>query len=355
MPRLNLFVAAVVTVGLALASNAARTETIKIAAIAGPPPVASNTKMMKNVFVPTVNKILKEDGGKYNIEWTQGYGQSLAKITDTFEAVEEGIAQVGLIIAVFEESKLPMEQYTFSIPFGASETKTISDINRRLREKIPEMNAHWGKFNQEILSFGAELPWHIYTTFPIKTYKDLKGHKIGSSGSAGNLVRGTGAVVVNDTMHSSFNNIRNGLYDGYPSSIGLGFVYKIFAAAPHLTQVNFGARIGGGISVNKKEFAKWPQPVQKAFRIAAKAWSGAYDKAVNALEKKFTGIMKKKGAKVAPFGEAERRAWAHALPNIAKQWAADLDKKGLPGTKILNTYMAELRNAGVKPARDWDK
>ena len=65
--------------------------------------------------------------------------------------------------------------------------------------------------------------------------------------------------------------------------------------------------------------------------------------------------MKKKGAKVAPFGEAERRAWAHALPNIAKQWAADLDKKGLPGTKILNTYMAELRNAGVKPARDWDK
>jgi TRAP-type C4-dicarboxylate transport system substrate-binding protein len=355
MRRSSLLTTALLTASFALAAGPTQAETIKITAIAGPPPVAANTKMMKNVFVPTVNKILKEGGGKYNIEWTQGYGQSLAKIADTFEAVEEGIAQVGMIIFVFEESKMPMEQYTFSIPFGASDTKTISTINSKLRQKIPEMNAHWGKFNQEILSFGAELPWHIYTKFPIKSYKDLKGHKIGSSGSAGNLFRGTGAVVVNDIMHNSFNNIKNGLYDGYPSSIGLGFVYKIFAAAPYITQVNFGARMGAGISVNKKEFAKWPQPVQKAFRIAAKAWTGAYHKVSNILENKFMGIMKKKGATITPFSSENRKAWAHSLPNIAKQWAADLDKKGLPGTKILNTYMAELRAAGVKPARDWDK
>ena len=295
MRRSSLLTTALLTASFALAAGPTQAETIKITAIGGPPPVAPNVKMLKNVFIPTVNKILKKGGGKYNIEWTQGYGQSLAKMTEVFEAIEEGIAHVGVVIVVMEESKLPMEQYTFMIPFGASDNKTMAIVGQKVRQQVPEMDAYWGKFNQEILSMGAEAPWHIYTKFPITSYKDLKGHKIGASGSTGNLLRGTGAVVVNDNMIGAFNNIKNGLYDGYPGSVGLGFVYKIFAAAPHITEVNFGARMGSGISVNKKEFAKLPQPVQKAFRIAAKAWTGAYQKVENILEHKFMGIMKKKG------------------------------------------------------------
>ena len=43
------------------------------------------------------------------------------------------------------------------------------------------------------------------------------------------------------------------------------------------------------------------------------------------------------------------------MPNIAKEWAERIDKQGLPGTKVLAAYMDELRKAGAKPVRDWDK
>jgi hypothetical protein len=43
------------------------------------------------------------------------------------------------------------------------------------------------------------------------------------------------------------------------------------------------------------------------------------------------------------------------MPNIAKEWAERADKEGLPGSKALASYMAELRKAGAKPVRDWDK
>ena len=41
--------------------------------------------------------------------------------------------------------------------------------------------------------------------------------------------------------------------------------------------------------------------------------------------------------------------------NIAMEWAARQDKKGLPGTKVMTSYLAELRRLDVKMLREWDK
>ena len=51
----------------------------------------------------------------------------------------------------------------------------------------------------------------------------------------------------------------------------------------------------------------------------------------------------------------EQVKWATAMPNIAKEWAERADKQGLPGSKALAAFMAEIRAAGAKPVRDWDK
>jgi hypothetical protein len=43
------------------------------------------------------------------------------------------------------------------------------------------------------------------------------------------------------------------------------------------------------------------------------------------------------------------------MPNIAKDWASGLDKKGLPGTKMLTAYMNKMRAANQPIIRQWDK
>ena len=64
--------------------------------------------------------------------------------------------------------------------------------------------------------------------------------------------------------------------------------------------------------------------------------------------------MKAKGVTITVMPDSERARWAKTMPNIAKEWAADLDKKGLPGSKVLAAYMAEVRASG-KVIRDWEK
>jgi len=59
------------------------------------------------------------------------------------------------------------------------------------------------------------------------------------------------------------------------------------------------------------------------------------------------------GGTVVEMPQSEREAWAAAMPNIAVEWAANLDGKGEPGTEMLNAYLAKLAADGYTPLRDW--
>ena len=59
------------------------------------------------------------------------------------------------------------------------------------------------------------------------------------------------------------------------------------------------------------------------------------------------------GGTIVEIDPAERAAWAKAIPDIAGEWAANLDTKGEPGSEMLNAYLAKLKEAGYEGARDW--
>ena len=59
------------------------------------------------------------------------------------------------------------------------------------------------------------------------------------------------------------------------------------------------------------------------------------------------------GGKVVEVSAEDRAAWAAAMPNIAVEWANNLDNKGEPGSDMLKSYMKKLADAGFAPTRDW--
>ena len=63
--------------------------------------------------------------------------------------------------------------------------------------------------------------------------------------------------------------------------------------------------------------------------------------------------MEAGGAHVSVLAAEERQRWAQSLPDIAGDWARAQDEQGLDGTGVVNTYMQELKDAGVLLPRDW--
>jgi TRAP-type C4-dicarboxylate transport system substrate-binding protein len=87
----------------------------------------------------------------------------------------------------------------------------------------------------------------------------------------------------------------------------------------------------------------------------ARGYAAENIRIVQEREKSGLEVMQKGGAKISTLPEEERLRWAKAMPNLAKTWVEAAEKRGQPGKAIMEEYMAAMRAAGAKPARDWDK
>jgi TRAP-type C4-dicarboxylate transport system substrate-binding protein len=339
----------------AILAGPAAAETMKITVVAAAPPQVTNVKVTKERFIPEINKRLAASGKDFKVEWTEAYSQTLAKFNEVYETVEDGIAQVGVILKNFEESRLPLDQYMYMVPFMRHTPEQMVAIDTNLHNKIPEMMAQYDRANQIFIISGAAASQQLFTTFPVRTVDDLKGKKLGASGAMGHWLRGTGAVIVTASMLQSFIDIKNGVYDGYPISQSLAFAYKTYEAAPNQTIVDFGVSATSGLSVNKNAWAKFPQHFKDIFLATAKEWPGwqlEVDRAAEVVQRQ---QMDAKGMKVVQMPAAEVKRWAMQMPNIAKEWADGLEKDGHPGHKVLKAYMDEVRALNVEVARHWDR
>ena len=342
--------------GIVVVATPVSAKTVKITVAAAPPPLVTFVGAFKNIVTKKIDARLASPEGKgFKIEWNHAYAGSLAKFNEVFETVEEGIAGAGLILKNFEPSNLPLEAYAVYMPFVKPTRKQLVAIDGNMRKKIPEMGAAYARHNQVYLQSGGNDSMQLMSKFPMTKFEDLKGRKLGSSGTFAQWLRDTGAVSVNSSMNQSFTNIKNGVYEGYPISEILGFVYKTWAAAPHFTQIDFGPTVTSGVSFNADVWKGLPAHVRTIIRQEVGKWPTYLDQIDAKKRGKFVGIMKSKGVKFSVLADAERTKWAMALPNIAKEWAARLEKRGLPGNKMISTYMAELRAAKVEITRDWDK
>ena len=355
MKRTIRLLPGVVAAVLAVSAGPAETKTMKMTVVSAAPPIVTYVRVAKKKFIPEVNRRLAASGKDFKIEWTEAYSQSLAKFSEVFETVEEGIAQVGLILKNFEPSKLALEQFNYVTPFvGHSSTQMIT-IDRNMRKRVPELNKLYAEYDQVFLHSGSSPSMQLFTTFPVRKYEDLKGHKIGASGSMGLWLRNTGAVTVSSSMFNSFTDIKNGLYDGYPISEILAFPYKTYEVAKHLTRTGFGVSATSAITVNTDTWNDMPAHAREIFRDVAQNYGAWQIQIDNGKIAKFVGIMKKKGVKVYQMPDEQRRRWARQLPNLAKEWAERMEKRGLPGRKVVQTFMDEARALNVSIARQWDR
>jgi TRAP-type C4-dicarboxylate transport system substrate-binding protein len=167
----------------ALTAFAAQAETVKITVVGAPPPMVTVVQVTKEYFVPEVTKRLAASGKDFKIEWVEAYSQSLGKFTEVLETVEEGIAHLGVQIHAFEEAKLPLENMPAYAPFGSDDPHAVARMANALRAKVPELDQQWGKYNQIYLATGVDDAIQIMTLFPVTKFEDLKGKKIGASGT----------------------------------------------------------------------------------------------------------------------------------------------------------------------------
>lgn len=351
---LTMAVAAGALVTGALLEVPASAEEFDVTIVAGHPPVFRWVKHASQTFIPAVNAALEGTGNSIN--WNEQYGGSLAKVGDELEAVEEGLAEIGLVSSLFDPAKLSVQNVTYFTPFVSSDATRISEWIDHLHNENADFRASWEENGLEYLGGAIGIDdYLLMTNFPVNSIADLEGKKIGAPGPAVNWLEGTGAVGVSGNLTTYYNEIKTGVYDGVIVFASAALPGKLYEVAPYITKVGFGAQYAGGLAANKEWYDGLPEVVQKALKDAAEADRIAYHKD---LDEAVTGglkAMEEAGATITEVDQAFREQWASGMDNVAKAWAERLDSEGKPGTSVLKIYMDTMREAGAEPVRDWDK
>jgi TRAP-type C4-dicarboxylate transport system substrate-binding protein len=350
--------AAVAGALLALAAaDAAAQQKINLTVAAGQPTRAMKPlAMVSELFVPDVNARLKAAGANIEVVWKEAYAGSLLQPMQMLDGVKDGIADIGFTPTIFYPDKLPMENITFMAPFVSIDVRLVGQAINRLHDTFPEFGQQYDKFNQIRIGGDSYDSYELVANFPVRKVEDIKGKKIATAGGALQWMRGTGAVPVQSNMMEYYNGIKTGVFDGciiFTSSFP-GMKYP--EVAPYTNRVGFGAQYAAALVVNRDTFNKLPAAVKTALRDAGKHWGTSADSAMqDAGEGGLKSVAGFAGAQVVTLPRDEQVKWAKMMPNIAKEWAQNLDKQKLPGTRALAAYMEDMRKNGAKPARDWDK
>lgn len=335
-------------------SYTAAAEEIAITLVAGHPPVFRWVKHASGTFRTAVDKAL--EGTDITINWDEQYGGSLAKVGDELEAVEQGLAEVGLISSVFDPAKLPLQNVSYYTPFVSSDAAVVGGVIDDLHKTDATMRSTWEENGLEYLGGPTSIDdYLLMTNFPVDSVDDLNGRKIAAPGPAVNWLEGTGAVGVSGNLTTYYNEIQSGVYDGAIVFATAALPGKLHEVAPYVTKIGFGAQYSGAMAANKDWFDAQPEALQNALKAAGDAYREAYTADLQAAVEQSLTTLAEQGATVTEVDEAFRQTWATGMDNVAKEWAAQVDGEGKPGTDVLKKYMDAMRAAGATPVRNWDQ
>ena len=107
--KLSGRIAMLLTAGLSFASPAIAQEEIDVSIVSGFSPAVAAVKMLEESFMPGVDARLAETGN-YTINWQEAFSGTLAKPAGELEAIQTGLADMGVIPTGFHADKLPIYQ-----------------------------------------------------------------------------------------------------------------------------------------------------------------------------------------------------------------------------------------------------
>lgn len=349
----TILLATTLTIILAAQAVSAQ-ETIKATVLSGYTDRTAWVSHLKSFFMPEVNKRLAETGN-YTLKYTEAFG-TVVKPRGEFDALQNGIGNLGLIVTAFHTDKVPLSSVSYVTPFVSTDLALTSRVNDELTHSIPEMKAGWEKFGLEFLGhMGTIKSYAVLSKEPIEKLDDFQGIKVSGAGLNLRWLEGLGAIGVPSALPKFYQEVNSGVSDAL---IGWGDVvgaFKLCEAAPHFLSAEMGAVSNFTVVANKRWFDQQPAEVQTVLREVTKEYRDLMAEVTTAGDVKGREACIAQGGTVTELSAEQRQVWADTLPNIATQWAEAADANGLPGTQVLEAYMNKMREANQPIAREWEQ
>jgi TRAP-type C4-dicarboxylate transport system substrate-binding protein len=330
-----MLIVAMVTGGIALGPLPAQTAEKPVVLKFADPLAAGHPNTVFYKWV--IDEIQKRSKGR--IKWEHYPGSSLLGGREILEAVSiGGLAQGGQDICAYHPALTPLHT-VFGLPFL---TRTMpGQVHAEWQvEDIPEYRDEYEKkWKVKAIAHSSTMSYHIMTTKkPVRTLEDLKGLKIRCTGFYADWLNRIGSTGVMLTYGETYEAMQKGTLDGTVTDILGGASQRFHEVCKYMTLMNAGPTSAVGI-MNLRVWNSFSKDIQKMIlQVGKEEGVPWWIKYLNSRFAKDRKIMKEAGVQFIKISEKERARWKAAAKPMWSKWAADREKEGLPGRKVLELY-----------------
>ena len=331
-----------------LVSQGSAQENIRLRIASGHPPPTPYVHLLTTFFVPEVTKRVSERT-KHKLEFVEGYGGAMVKVADTLEGVQSGIIDMGAYCVCFEPSNLPLHAFQVMLPFGTMKPTASLEVARTVYDQVPFMRKVFeDKYRQKHLALIADNGYNLGTNFEWNNVGELKGQKIAGAGLNLKWLEFVGATPVQSSLVDAYTSMQTGVYNGWIMFPSGWISAKLYEVGKHYSEVGFGAITWHVMTINIARWNKLPKEVQDIILEVAKEYETRTGTFNEENYPKQLEQLRGFGVQVRPVPESVREDWAKSLQTWPKEKAQELDKQGMPATRVLEIALEAAEKLGHK-------
>ncbi len=329
--------AATLMMGFGPVQNAfAAGKTMNIRFSTWHPPAGAD---VQKLWIPMLEEMNKRSDGR--ITYNMYAGGALGKGPDHYDIVKNGLSDMGYATLSWTPGRFPLTDVLSSPIVCPAKWKGV-EIGMGMYDKV---------LNQEfkdvkVLHINNCVMAHLWTTKKVEKLEDLKGMKIRSPGGLQTLcIQAIGATPVFMPLGDVYLSMETGVIDGVVTCPALVKAFKIYEVADYGVPVSFGC-VSEGLFMNKRSWDKTPDDLKpiiedvarNAYKIAGMFDEDWYNESMDAFGK---------SVEITKLSDAEHMRWEKKFQGVLEEWAAKLEKKGLPANDTLKQFKLVLESQDV--------
>jgi TRAP-type C4-dicarboxylate transport system substrate-binding protein len=272
------------------------------------------------------------------------YGaEQLGKAKDMLTLVQTGVADIAYVAPSYVSEKMPLSAVA-ELPGGFESSCT----GTRAYWKLATGDGIIAK--RELLPNGVHLvfnamgaPYQILSVKKIDGLASLAGQKLRSyGGHQDTALKALGAVPVRMAAPEMYEAVTRGTLDGVVLPDSSVYSYKLQDTVKYGTDgLNFGS-VALSYVMSEQKWKALPPKVREAMEkvgplVAEHACQYMDNDAKDSMQK-----LKQGGVTMVKFSDSDTKFIREKIGTIGPQWAADLDKRGKPGTEAWKAWNAAL-------------
>ena len=291
---------------------------------------------------PFMEAVKKASNGRIDFQFYPS--EQLAKSRDVLSAINSGIGDIGLITPGYVTDKMPLS--------GVSEVPGGYLTSCQGSQALWDLTHGDGILAQKEMTPNGVIPLITYTFTPYQAFStrlmtsfdDLKGQRIRTSGAMMDITaRKLGGVPMHITAPETHEALSRGTLDGVMFAYESVFAYDL---VPYLKSATDRERLSGTLvsyMMSLRKFRSLAPDVQAILLAAGKDATMTGCRAAELYARTAVENLRGKGVAIYTTKPEERTRIDGFSDEVAAQWAADIDKRGKPGTETLAAFREAVK------------